>query len=344
MADRLQEYRNRVSDAVDSWQANVCNPYIIAYNTAYLSYNETFKKQKESDKARAELFVSAAAILPGSILMATAANASLRVLANRVALHTLANRNLTRVLNVYQAIGASPTAMFAVGKVLDGVKAEIGKQIKDSVTKAMQVSNNLLATDPLNRDKQLNTWLTNHKLCAFEAADAIEHNRAIGDAEKKRMFGLLQQAPIANKPVGIIDPSRLALKIELGFYMMALLDSDELITTQATGSGGIARSTSKPIDMMPSDPKYPRSTMPSYGPGYVGSYQSVGISRPGGDVEEQIDKVHKQVRGTAFYAPSGWFGKSDLATVKNKELTDAEKTLGWLATQTSPLTPLGLRS
>ena len=54
MPDRLQSYRNQVSDAVDAWQANVCNPYIIAYNTAYKSYNDTFKKQNDSDKARAE--------------------------------------------------------------------------------------------------------------------------------------------------------------------------------------------------------------------------------------------------------------------------------------------------
>ncbi|MGH6613586.1 hypothetical protein [Sphingomonas sp.] len=341
MADRLQEYRNRVSDAVDSWQANVCNPYIIAYNTAYLAYNAAFNLQKESDKARAELFVSAAAILPGSILMATAANSSLRVLANRVALQALAHRNLSRVLNVYQAVGNNATAVFAVGKVLDGVKAEIGKKIKESVIKAMQVSTNLLATDPLNRDKQLNTWLTNHKLCAFEAADAIERG-SIGNTEKQRLFDQLLQAPIANKPVGIIDPSRLALKIELGFYMMWLLDSDALNSSPGGGAeAGVYNAKSKPIDVMPSDPKYPRPTLPR---SPYAAYDWVSITRPGGDVEDQIDKVHKQVRGTAFYAPSGWFGKSDLATVKSKELADAEKTLGWLAVQTSPLSPLGLRS
>ena len=45
--------------------------------------------------------------------------------------------------------------------------------IKDSIVKAMSNSRDLLATDPLNRDKQLNSWLINHKLLAFEAADAM---------------------------------------------------------------------------------------------------------------------------------------------------------------------------
>lgn len=341
MPDRLQSYRNQVSDAVDAWQANVCNPYIIAYNTAYKSYNDTFKKQNDSDKARAELFVTAAAILPGSILMATAATSSLRVLANRGALRLLAGRSTTRALNIYNAVAANATATFAIGKALDIVKDETGKVIKDSIVKTMSNSRDLLATDPLNRDKQLNSWLINHKLLAFEAADAIERSGAMSERDKARAYESLRAAPIANKPNGKIDPARLAPKIELGFYMVWLLDSDELVTQVTPGNAySPGRTTSKPIDALPSSRDYPRgNTDPSRGP-----VQWVGVTRPGGDVEDQIDKVHKHVRGNAFYAPGGWFGKSDVNQARLKEVAAAERTLTWLSDMTQPLAPLGLRT
>lgn len=340
MPDRLQTYRNRVSDAVDSWQANVCNPYIIAYNTAFRNYNEAFNRQKESDKARAELFVSAASILPGSILMATAASSSLRVLANRAALNMLAKSNLTRTLSIYKAASENATAAFATGKLLDMIKDATGGKIKDAVIKATSLSDNMLASDPLNRDKQLNTWLTNHKLCAFEAAEAIE-NSPSGDAEKDRAYAALRQAPVANKPQGALNPGPLALKIELGFYMMALLESDELVTMppQMPGSyGTVVGMKSRPIEKMPSAKDYPRAV----NRGSSGTSQWVGIARPGGEVEDRIDEVSKKVRSRAFYAPSGLFGKPD--TRKMQELRDAEAWLNWLADATRPLNPLGLRT
>lgn len=342
MADRLQTYRNQVSDAVDAWQANVCNPYIIAYNTAYKSYADVFKKQDDSDKARAELFVTAAAILPGSILMATAATSSLRVIANRTAVRLLAGRSTSRALGVYNAVPSNATATFAIGKALDIVKDETGKAIKDSVVKTMSNTRDLLATDPLNRDKQLNSWLINHKLLAYDAADAIERSRSMSERDKQRAYDLLRAAPIANKPNGKIDPARLSPKIELGFYMLWLLDSDELVTQTAPASpyGGGGRYSSKPIDALPSSKDYPSgNTDPKRGP-----IQWVGVTRPGGDVEDQIDKVHKQVRGSAFYAPGGWFGKSDANHARLKEVAEAERVLAWLSDKTQPLAPLGLRT
>lgn len=340
MTERLQAFRNQVDDAVTLWQANVCNPYIQAYNTAYKSYTDTFAKQKESDKARAELFVSVAAILPGSILMATAATSSMRVLAGRAALKALAHQSVSRVLRVYNAVGANPTAVFALGKVLDVVKDQAGKTIKDAVVQAMQHSSGLLATDPLNRDKQLNSWLLNHKILAFDAASAIENDRSLNGAAKDHAFALLRQAPIASRPQGRIDIDRLALKIELGFYMIWLLDSDELVTQVLPDSYyGPGRYTSKRIDEMPSSPRYPRANVR---PG-VANPSWVGVTRPGRDVEDRIDEVNKKVRGRLFYEPGMWIlGKDDRK--KLKEVAAAERVLTWLSASTQPLTPLGVRT
>ncbi|PSJ39030.1 hypothetical protein [Allosphingosinicella deserti] len=340
MVDRLEQYRRQVIDAVDAWQGYVCNPYIVAYNEAYKNYTDAFNRQKETDKKRAEMFVSIASLLPGSVLMATAANSSLRVLANKVALQGLARANLKLALGAYQAIGASPTAAFAVGKVLDIVKGEAGNAIKDLVTKAMQNSHDTLASDPLSRDKQLESWLITHRLCATDAAEAIENDRRLGEREKQQAFAALKAAPIAQRPHGSIVPKTLSPKIELGFYMMALLDSDELVTQTGGGSPyGGGRTTSKPIDEMPSSPNYPRAKISTA----VGGTSSwVGISRPGADVEKRIDECSTLVFKKPFYGPSGWFGKPD--TRKMEELHEAERTLRKLADSTRPLSPLGLKS
>ncbi len=341
MPDRLQAYRNQVGDSVDAWQANVCNPYIIAYNTAYRSYQDSFNKQKENDKANAELFVSIAALIPGSILMASAATASLRVVANRAALRLLASRSATRTLAVYNAVGANATATFAIGKTLDIVKDEAGKKIKDAVVKAMSNSQDLLATDPMNRDKQLNSWLINHKLLAYDAAAAVEESRTMSAGAKEQAYAQLRSAPIANRPIGKLDPARLAPKIELGFYMIWLLDSDELVTeVSPAGPYGHGRYSSAPIQKMPSDKDYPRGNVDrSRGP-----VQWVGVTRPGGNVEDRIDTLNKQLRGKAFYEAGGLFGKSDANQARVKEVAAAEQVLSWLSNVTQPLAPLGLRA
>jgi hypothetical protein len=271
--------------------------------------------------------------------MATAANSSLRILANKVALQGLAKANLTRTLAAYQAVGSSPTAMFALGKTLDLVKGEIGKEVKSYVTKAVQNSHDTLATDPLSRDKQLSSWIITHRLCATDTAQAVENDRRLSEREKDAIFAALRQAPIAQRPSGSIIPSALSPKIELGFYMMALLDSDELVTQTGGGPYGGGRITSKPIDEMPSSPNYPKSKV-STAMGATSTW--VGISRPGSKVEERIDKCNEIVFKRPFYAPSGWFGRDE--TLKTGELRNAEQTLRRLADSTRPLSPLGLKS
>ncbi len=332
MADRLQTFRNQVSDAADAWQANACNPYIVAYNTAYKSYQDTYNKQKESDKAKAEMFIAIASILPGSILMATAATSSIRIIAHRSALSLLASRSATKAMAKYSAVTTNAAAKFAIGKTLDIVKDEAGKKIKEAVTKTMSNTNDLLSTDPLNRDKQINSWLLNHKLLAFDTAKAIEDSRTLSNDAKEKAYAQLRLAPIASRPQNRINSALLAPKIELGFYMIALLDSDELVTQEiAPSQYYVGKYSSKKIDALPSSPDYPKP----------GKNQWIGVSRPGGDVEDKIDELHKKLRGSNFYE-SHWYGKND--TKKLKEVQESERVLQWLSDQTQPLATLGLRS
>jgi hypothetical protein len=337
MADRLTTFRNRVSDAADSWQANVANPYIIAYNEGYKKYIATFEKQKESDKAQAELFVSIALILPGSVLAVAAVSKSLKVLARRQALRALAFDSALNARSRYKAIVGNEAAMFAIGKVLDLAKGKATKKIEEAVKEAASKTSDLLLLDPLSRDKQLNSWIINHKLLAFDAAEAIEKDASMTEAEKEKAYEALRAAPIASRPSDSIVPSTLAPKIEHAFYMMWILDSDELITTivppvaTGFGYGSPGQYSSQPIDALPHSPNYPK---PKEG-------QWIGIRRPGGKVEDRIDELNLQLRGKKFYE-SHWYGKND--TKKKDELKIAENVLRWLSNQTQPMSALGVRS
>ncbi len=129
------------------------------------------------------------------------------MIANRAALRVLAERSAARTLSVYNAITSNATATFAIGKTLDLVKDATGKAIKEAAVKAMANSRDALATDPLNGDKQPNSWLINHKLLAFEAADAIEASRTMNADDKEQAYAQLRAAPIANKPIQEIPSS-----------------------------------------------------------------------------------------------------------------------------------------
>jgi hypothetical protein len=149
MPDRYQTFRNLVDDSVTAWQSQVANPYITAYDAAYQSFKDTFDKQKESDKARAEMFIAIATIIPGSVLMSAVGSSSMRALANRAALQAMALRSATKTLAKYNAIANNASAKFAIGKVLDLAKDD-RKKLQE-VQKAERVLQRLSdQTQPLS--------------------------------------------------------------------------------------------------------------------------------------------------------------------------------------------------
>lgn len=138
MSERLQKLRNRISDGQSEWYRLVGNPYVRAYDTAFYSYKEQVDNQAAAEKERAEMFVMAASIVTGSVLMAAFANSSLRVLAGRAVLSAVCNRNLNLVFNAMHAVSSSKAFMFALGKVLDEGKSRATKVAQDAMTKVVQ--------------------------------------------------------------------------------------------------------------------------------------------------------------------------------------------------------------
>lgn len=348
MSDRVQQLRNKAGDGVEKWSIHVGNPYLTAYNDAYLGYTETLKAQAEADKATAEMFVTVASIVTGSLMMATFAQTSLRAVAGNAALNFVCDHNLERTFNAMSVATDNKAFMFALGKTLDTVKEAVTKEIKDDTTALFQAKGAIKRSDPLTKVIEFDTMFKMHHSATVTAAERLEADRKCSDTVKAAGFAALHAAPICTPPNASLNSDLLAKKIELCFYLKTILDSDELLDWGPYYPGQEDRrpTGSHPIPQLPSAPNYPNPKPPILGPG-----QTVSIGRPGPVVRDRIDQLHKDVFKSPFYAGENWLshrisGVADNATGPQKvgELKKAEKQIDELARAVRPLSVLELRS
>lgn len=335
MSDRLNRHKYMVDRGANNWFRWVADPYIAAYDTAFESYKETTKLQEEADKARAEMFVMAASLVTGSILMATVASTSMRMLARRTALSMMGRQNLKIAFNLAKAAQNSEPFMFAVGKLLDEGKSQIATIAQNEVKKLVSANMNVVSNTPMVQSKHLDIILRNHVACAYDCGLAFEDNRSLSAAQKNEAFALLSRAPICNPPPVQIDAKKLADKIELCMYMNLILDSDRVVTKPMQPNdregrmAAVMMGTRTPIDAMPSDASYPQSTSPRRMGAMQSSYRTIEYDRPGSIIRKRIDEVCKNSLRMNFYSSAGDLGK--------KELEAAERVLIRLANETRPM-------
>lgn len=362
MITRTEKLRNLVSDGSDTWRIRAVNPYLIGYRMAFGGFTETMKKQAEADKAQAEMFISMASIVGGSLIMATVGETALRAVAGNMALNFICNHNLDRTFTAMSVAADNKTLMFALGKVLDTVKDEANKRIKERVT-ALLKTEEIKTSDPLDKTLEFDSLIRSHKLAAYHAAEEIENDRKMSDANKHAAFVALEKAPICTPPNGSVSATALAPKIELGIYLTKVLASAELDTTgpsySSFGKGGLGKGgfgemggmgqpspkiTSKPITQSPSAPDYPKAIQNADGSSqWVGYTMTADPFTGTGTVRQRIDELHKIVFKEEFYPKIGPFG-TYAAEQKRAELLKAERQLNRLGQETRPLSLLGLMS
>ena len=342
MADRLTTCFQLIDLSVDRWRTEVGNPYLESYTVGYTQFTKTLDEQKEEDKQAGEFFIAAASICTGSLLAASIAKATLSRLGRR-SLILIGGRQLaTTYRNLYTTVSGFEPATFAIGKVYEALQGKLKDRAKESITEALQRMSRIVSPEPLVRVLQMDTLLRTHVIAAKETAQAIEADHKTNDSEKNALYDKLRQAPLANKPQVFKSPlpGTLAEKIELTFYLGKLLDSDELITWPASTANEYGYSPpgkSVPIQELPSSPKYPHPAVPK--PTYtalIPEHQSVGITRPGGRIQNRIDELCKKIFNAPFYGQN--FGGPWLRDERLKpgELLKAEQYLDKLADVTRP--------
>lgn len=351
MSQRLQDFINQVNLSQNDWRVAVGNPYISAYATAFSSYKDTLERQRDVDKQAGELFVTAACIATGSVLLATVGSATMRMLARRTVVR-IANRTLSNNFQkLFRTVRKNEGVTFAAGKLIDELNGGLKKKAEEIAAAHVQSVSQIISPEPLVHFLHMDSVMRANVNCAIRLAQAIERDTSASSDEKARAYRTLMAAPIANSPStrSSRTAASLAELIELTFYLSAMLETDSLVSWPASYAGGgtagamatVRRATSVPITQRPGETSYPRPDVPRTSAlGHTPAHQSIAITRAGSEVQAQTNKLSMKVFNKPVYGSSlfGLLGPAD--TQKSVELRQADMYLDRLATMLKPQNPL----
>lgn len=344
--ERLNEILLDLPKYQAQWESYVANPYVRAYDLALENFNRETKAQAERDRAKAEFFVFGASILTGSVMMAAFATTSVRVLAGRAALNVICNRNLNRTFDMLHAANQNKTLMFALGGVMDEVKKLAGDQVKKAAEKFASSEPMASATTSINYKTRLEDFINANFICIHDLVEDVRKDNSLTDAAKNRVAELARKVPFCNPPAGRkVNEQRLAQKMELLFYMVAVLDSDKLVSYAPSVGGSdhtIGREieySKKSISQLPSAQDYPketqprlmRSPLPHYAPGQRVTYENIGSG-----IRDRIDALSVQTGNGKFYPDQNVVEKMFVNPTQHSHMLKAEFIINKLSKDTTP--------
>jgi hypothetical protein len=349
--DRFTEFSARLDISSRNWSSRVGQPYIDAYSDAFLKYQTAISDQKQADKQNADLFITAACVVTGSVLVGTIGSATLKMLEKK-AIVQIASRTLgNSFARLFRVVRKNEGVAFALGSLIDGLKGKTQAQVQKIAENYLANSNFHISSNPVAQHAAMQRVIDDHHNLALEAALAIENDHSLDAKAKNDAYDKLRAAPIYNSPITRSPSFKATLSelIELSFYLSGVLESDSLISWPASnamsGAGGqlanAMRAKSTPINMSPSDPKYPHPKVPfPDASGYTPAYQSVGIDRAGSGIQKRTNELCVKAFGKPLYGSTffGFGGPAD--TDKMVELKQAEIYLNQLATKMKPLNPM----
>jgi hypothetical protein len=349
--DRITEFTARLDISSRNWFSYVGQAYIDSYADAFDKYQKALSDQKQADKERGDLFVTAACVVTGSVLMGTIGSSTLKMLERR-AIVQIASRSLgNNFARLFRVVRKNEGFVFALGGLLDGLKGSIQSQVQ-KIAESYATHNSFpISASPTAQLAAVQRVINNHQNMALEAALAIEKDHKLSAKEKNDAYDKLRAAPIYNTPM-VRSPSfkaTMAELIELSFYLSGVLESDSLVSWPASNAmGGDAamfanarQAKSTPINVNPSDPKYPNPAVPrTSASGYTPAYQSVAIDRAGDGIQKRTNELCVKAFGKPLYSSSffGLMGPPD--TEKTAELRQAEMYLTKLSNAMKPLNPM----
>lgn len=330
---------DQIRRAKEHWDLGVGSQYTIAYNDAYNAYQSAVRDEEDARRARAEMFVAIASIMSTSVLMAVAAYGPLRRVAMRAALRTLGQQNTRAVLNLVARQGSHPIVAFSLGSAHDLVKNKASQAVKDAAIRLVQnTSAGISAVSPLSRGEEIRQLIGFQGLAIEEWAEALRADRTLTISERETALAALMQSPFMQPPLGRLDAGKLRQRIELGFYMQRILNSDYTVSHGPVGAR-MPRGPAQPIAALPSDRNYPRNEAATA----MSFYTTVEIDRPEFSMQEATDRAHNEVYRRPFYTHGRHLGFFQSPAGKEEELVRAEHILRDLSSRTRPGTAQAIR-
>lgn len=338
--ERLNDILLELPKYKSQWQLNVANPYVRAYDLALENFNRETKAQAERDRTMAELFVFAASIVSGSVMMAAFATTSVRVLAGRAMLSVICNNNLNRTFAVLSVAASNKTFMFALGGVLDEAKKLAGKQVTraaEGLTSSAKIAGSSTA---INYMTQIEDFINVNHICVHDFLQGVRDDTSISEENKSKIADLARRTPFCNPPKGrSVDEQRLAQKIELLFYMTAVLDSDKLVAYFRAPMGPAAGQEieyhKRDIPQMPTDRNYPKEVSPRPGRPFDEG-QRIKYDSVGSGIRERIDLLSMRTGNGRFYPEQNLATRIFLDPTDHAQIVKAEQIINRLANDARP--------
>lgn len=328
----IDDYIADLANVERLYNLNWALPYSSAYTTAHTGFKATLQSQADWDKFKLDLFMTAATIGFGAGLGAMFGKAAtLGSVAVDQALAAVCSRNMTRTFNLMAAVSASVPGTFIVEQIWTNVGTKIGAaataQVQAMISAAPASASAI--QDPLIMKNDLEAYVLRIVTAAHAVAHDIRDSARMSANEKDlcatamRTSQFFRAAPTRD----LIGARQAAADImELGFYMVLMMDADFLEETTFWQQGtrdGIRTRRLGSVTTSTHDPTYGAvpATRSSYGLGHASTTQtSIGYERPGSRILDRINTLY-QAKFNGDFKPNGWFdtgmGRADVARAED---------------------------
>ena len=346
-ATSYENFQDARTNAQNRWETRFVKPYGIAYNEAYLSFNETIKEQEEADKAAREAAMQfalfALSLCGGSILTQVFGSAVLKEVAAKVAVDTVCNYGMERAFKVAAFVERNKTAQFALGELWGKAEGWIGDKLKNKIngqqnkikksSELEELASNYqgiasFGKDPLTVQNSLSIWVGELYDIVLNTGNVI-NNQFDGDAKIHLLNALTSSLFITSAPEIRLDEGQVRKDIELTFFMKHVLDMDYHVKGKVTMGNKYQPVIHKPVSKTSIQTSPIRADYPHYkssgrefptGAGY--DYQDVEYQQIGDIIRKRINDLHKEKFGSDFFQPN--------EKISRNTLVRAEITLGKL--------------
>jgi len=261
---------NKFATFKTEWVSNVIIPFSDAYKVATLEYQKEIDADIAAKKQQVELAFMALSLFGGTALTAVLGKAALGKVMENMALNYICERNMTRTFNLLAVAKESPVIGYLTAQTAAASKSWITGKTKSAISAAGDPSTYSDITDPALMKSQLEQFYNKSELSVrYALTDLLENKKKASLDIRRQALNKIMQSPFCQSPKqSFIVPKELAKKIELGFYMKMLLESD--FTQFEQGHGYAANK--KSINESPNSAKYPiggkglHTTSVNYGP------------------------------------------------------------------------------
>lgn len=314
------KFTDALGDASRDWDRHFVKLYSSAYNSAYLSYENIIKQQKESDKEALErkmqFALFALSLCGGSILTHVFGSAVLKEVAAKVAVDTIINRGMERSFRAAAYIERNKTAQFMLGELWGKGEGWVGDQIKEG---AVKVTKNQLeenshnysslsefSSHPMNMANNLEIWVLNLAAISSKVGQMIA-DISNEKTVKKPLDMLKSSYFFTAAPKEPINQESVSEDIELTFYMKYILDLDYKVQGIIYRDYGpdpfnpYHSKTQEKINASPTSPDYPVSTKPAPTKDGDYKYQDVKYTQAGDVIRGRINALYKKKFGSDFF-------------------------------------------